>query len=101
MRYLAVKSFTDAQDNGYKYHVGDTYPHDGYKPTAERIEELATDKNRRRCPMIKAVKDEAVEAEKVETVKEETPKAEKKATVKKVDKPQKGNTKPRKKTDVK
>ena len=101
MRYLAVKSFTDAQDNGYKYHVGDTYPHDGYTPTAERIEELATDKNRRRGPMIEAVKDEAVEAEKVKTVKEETPKAEKKAPVKKVDKPQKGNTKPRKKTDVK
>lgn len=98
MRYLAVKSFTDAQDNGYKYHVGDKYPHDGYTPTAERIEELATDKNRRRCPMIEAVKDEA---EKVETEKEETPKAEKKAPVKKVDKPKKATTKPRKKTDVK
>ena len=98
MRYLAVKSFTDAQDNGYKYHVGDTYPHDGYKPTVERIEELATDKNRRKCPMIEAVKDEA---EKVETEKEETPKAEKKAPVKKVDKPKKATTKPRKKTDVK
>lgn len=98
MRYLAIKSFTDAQDNGYKYHVGDKYPHDGYTPTAERIEELATDKNRRRCPMIEAVKDEA---EKVETEKVETPKAEKKAPVKKVDKPKKATTKPRKKTDVK
>lgn len=52
MAYKAIVSFTDLQDNNYRYHAGDTFPRDGYKVSPERLEELSTDKNRRRKPMI-------------------------------------------------
>lgn len=95
MKYLAIKTFSDAQDNGFKYHVGDEYPHAGYKPTAERIEALLTANNRRGCPMIEAVKPAGDNTEKVESEK---------ASEKKVEKPKtttKGASKPRKKSNVK
>lgn len=76
--HKAIVSFTDLQDNNYKYQVGDTFPHKGMKVSAERIEELSTDKNRRHIPVI------------AEVVEEE--KAEQKSA------PKKGG---RKKTDVK
>ena len=63
MTYLALTSFTDMQDKGYKYHTGDKYPRAGYQPTAKRLEELLTDKNRRRTPIIKAEKEEAPKAD--------------------------------------
>lgn len=31
--YKVVKFFNDLQDNGYAYHVGDTFPHDGMEVT--------------------------------------------------------------------
>ena len=52
MTYSVIKHFTDLQDNNYKYKEGDTYPRSGYAPSAERIEELSTDKNRLRTPLI-------------------------------------------------
>lgn len=76
--HKAIVSFTDLQDNNYKYQVGDIFPHKGMKVSAERIEELSTDKNRRHIPVI------------AEVVEEE--KAEQKSA------PKKGG---RKKTDVK
>jgi len=60
--YKVLTTFTDLQDNNYKYHVGDTFPHKGMEVSAERIEELSTDKNRRHIPVIA----EVVEEEKVE-----------------------------------
>lgn len=41
-----IKSFFDLQDSNYEYKVGDTYPRKDYKPTKERIDELAGDKNK-------------------------------------------------------
>ena len=53
--YKVIKSFTDLQDNNYAYYVGDTFPHDGVEVCAERIAELASDKNRRGIPLIEEV----------------------------------------------
>ena len=56
--YKVIVYFEDLQDKNYAYNVGDTYPRKGLKPTAERIEELATDKNLRGIPLIKAADEE-------------------------------------------
>lgn len=53
--YKVIKSFTDLQDNNYAYYVGDTFPHNGVDVGAERIAELASDKNRRGIPLIEEV----------------------------------------------
>ena len=53
--YRVIKSFTDLQDNNYAYYVGDTFPHNGFEVGAERIAELASDKNRRGIPLIEEV----------------------------------------------
>ena len=53
--YKVIKSFTDLQDNNYAYSVGDTFPHNGVEVDAERIEELASDKNRLGIPLIEEV----------------------------------------------
>ena len=55
MKYRVITTFTDLQDNGYRYHTGDTFPRDGVEISTERVEELLTDKNRRRKPMIEEV----------------------------------------------
>ena len=53
--YKVIKSFTDLQDNNYAYCVGDTFPHNGVEVGAERIAELASDKNRLGVPLIEEV----------------------------------------------
>ena len=53
--YKVIKSFTDLQDNNYAYYVGDTFPHNGVEVGAERIAELASDKNRLGVPLIEEV----------------------------------------------
>ena len=53
--YKVIKSFTDLQDNNYAYSVGDTFPHDGVDVDAERIAELASDKNRLGVPLIEEI----------------------------------------------
>ena len=53
--YKVIKSFTDLQDNNYAYSVGDTFPRNGVEVGAERIAELASDKNRRGVPLIEEV----------------------------------------------
>lgn len=59
MEYRVIEYFTDLQDKDYAYNTGDVYPRKGYKPTEKRIEELASDKNVRKRPIIKAVSEEA------------------------------------------
>ena len=53
--YKVIKYFTDLQDNNYAYYVGDTFPHNGVEVDAERIEELASDKNRLGVPLIEEI----------------------------------------------
>ena len=59
--YKAIKGFRDLQDNSYLYQAGDTFPRDGIKVSAKRIEELSTSNNRRGEPMIVEVEAEAKE----------------------------------------
>ena len=53
--YKVIKSFTDLQDNNYAYSVGDTFPHNGVEVDADRIAELASDKNRLGVPLIEEI----------------------------------------------
>lgn len=61
--YKVVKFFNDLQDNGYAYHVGDTFPHDGFTVDEKRIKELATDSNRRHLILIEEVKETVAQTE--------------------------------------
>lgn len=49
--YVVVRGFTDKNDNGRKYAVGDRYPYRGFASKA-RIEELSTTNNLRGKVMI-------------------------------------------------
>lgn len=71
--YKVLITFRDLQDNGYRYHVGDEFPHKGLTVDDNRLEELSTDKNRRGIPVIeKIVESEPVkEVEEVKEVKPE------------------------------
>lgn len=53
--YRVLEYFTDLKDNSYAYSAGDTYPREGYEPSPERIEELSTDKNVRKRPIIELI----------------------------------------------
>lgn len=53
--YKVIESFTDLRDNNYVYYVGDTFPRNGVEVEAERIAELASDKNRLCVPLIEEV----------------------------------------------
>lgn len=60
MKCEVLEYFEDLLDNRRKYFPGDAYPRRGLKPTAERLEELSTDRNRRGVPLIK-IKEEQKE----------------------------------------
>ena len=53
--YKVIKSFTDLKDNNYAYYVGDTFPHNGAEVCAERVAELASDKNLQGVPLIEEI----------------------------------------------
>lgn len=59
--YRVIEYFEDLQDNGQPYNVGDVFPKGNKKVTEERLNELATDKNRRRIPLIEKVEEPKVE----------------------------------------
>jgi hypothetical protein len=59
--YRVIEYFEDLQDNGQPYNVGDVFPKGDKKVTNERLEELATDKNRRHIPLIEKVEESKVE----------------------------------------
>lgn len=54
--FIVSKGFIDLQDNLHVYNIGDAYPREGATPSADRIAELASDKNLQGVPLIKAVK---------------------------------------------
>ena len=59
--YRVIEYFEDLQDNRRPYNVGDVFPKGNKKVTEQRLNELATDKNRRRIPLIKKVEEPKVE----------------------------------------
>lgn len=52
MKYRVIRYFTDLQDNGRPYNVGDTYPRTGAKAAKKRIAELMSEKNLQGVPLI-------------------------------------------------
>lgn len=58
MSYKVIHFFTDLQDNNHPYKVGDSFPRLGKDVSANRINELATDKNKQKKPLIAYVEDE-------------------------------------------
>lgn len=52
--YLVIKAFTDLKAS-HVYSVGDTFPNNGVEVEAERISELASDKNRLGVPLIEEI----------------------------------------------
>lgn len=55
--YKVVKSFTDLQDNGFAYGVGDIFPHSGLTVSEQRFAELAGSNNRQGTPLIVLVEE--------------------------------------------
>lgn len=72
--YKVIQFFTDLQDKGYAYRVGDSYPREGLTPSTARINELLNGTNRRHLKLIEEVDEKAskVDETDVEEV-EETP----------------------------
>ena len=54
--YKVIHYFTDLQDDGYAYNVGDEFPHKGMTVTKERIAELTGRENKQGVPLIAEVK---------------------------------------------
>lgn len=52
--YKVLKAFTDLQD-GHVYLAGDEYPRKGANPDAKRVEELASEANKRGEALIVSV----------------------------------------------
>ena len=52
--YRVIKAFTDLRHH-HAYSVGDAFPHNGVEVDAERIAELASDKNRLGVPLIEEI----------------------------------------------
>lgn len=61
--YKVIKTFTDMQDEGYLYKVGDEFPRQGMIASKDRIDELAGKNNRQGVPLIaeERKKDEGVD----------------------------------------
>lgn len=72
--YRALVFFTDLRDGERPYYPGDTFPRNGLNATPERLEELASNKNRRGIPLIEFVPD-APEQTSEPDEPEEAPKA--------------------------
>ena len=53
--YKVVHKFYDLKDNNHAYSVGETFPHNGVEVDAERISELASNKNRLGVPLIEEI----------------------------------------------
>lgn len=53
--YKVIVRFCDLQDGNHVYQPGDEYPRAGLQVEAERLQELASDRNRRKTPLIKEV----------------------------------------------
>ena len=64
--YKVIEKFTDLQDNGRVYNVGDTFPHVDAVVSEHRIKALSSCNNRRRKPLIEEVVEKKPAPEKVE-----------------------------------
>lgn len=53
--YKVLVRFMDLQDENHIYEQGDTFPRNGVKVSADRINELASYDNKIGCPLIEKV----------------------------------------------
>lgn len=83
--YKVIRLFTDLQDNGHKYEVGDEYPRLGLKPSLARITELSGSNNRQKTPLIVEVDDLAEKQEAEDKPKRKTSKKKASAAEEKED----------------
>lgn len=83
--YKVIKLFTDLQDNGHKYEVGEEYPRLGLKPSLARIAELSGSDNRQKTPLIVEVDDLAEKQEAENKPKRKTSKKKASAAEEKED----------------
>ena len=59
--YRVIKAFVDLQDNNYKYDINDIYPRKGLNVLQSRINELASDKNLQKTPLIEEIPEKGKE----------------------------------------
>lgn len=83
--YKVIRLFTDLQDNGHKYEVGDEYPRLGLKPSLARIAELSGSENKQKTPLIVEVDDLAEKQEAENKPKRKTSKKKASAAEEKED----------------
>lgn len=86
MSYKVIRFFHDLQDTVntkcgkiyHAYNVGDTYPRKGYKPSEDRIAELAGKDNKQGVPLIQIIEESPEENNATETDNESavTPQSE-------------------------
>ncbi len=57
MKYEVIKNFVDLQGDNHLYRVGDPFPYNGADVSEERIDELASDKNRCGIALIKSIEE--------------------------------------------
>ena len=81
--YRVKEYFTDLQDENRAYNVGDIFPREGVKVSAERLAELASADNRRGRALIELVQTTVQKAEKSEEPVEAEEKAAEKPKRKK------------------
>ena len=62
--YKVIKHFVDLQDNNHKYDIGDTYPRKGLNVLQSRINELASNKNKQKTPLIEEIPEKVEEPKK-------------------------------------
>ena len=67
--YKVIKPFTDLQDSNYKYDIGDIYPRKGLNVLQSRINELASNKNLQKTPLIEEIPEKVEEPKKKKSVK--------------------------------
>lgn len=90
-QYVAIKRFKDLDDEGTTYVAGNIYPRQGVKVPDNRFAELASDKNKRKEPVIAEITElpakETIEDKTVEQLKSEADEKgiEYKANIKKDD----------------
>lgn len=53
--YIVIKGFTDLQDDNHSYDLGRIYPYEKKDVSSERVEELISNKNKLKEPLIKEV----------------------------------------------
>ena len=67
--YRVIKHFVDLQDNNHRYDIGDTYPRNGLNVLQSRINELASNKNLQRTPLIEEIPEKVEEPKKEKKTK--------------------------------